>query len=519
MLTGVMLALAFPAIGLYPLAWVALVPLLWRTRTTSPRETACHFVLAGFVFHVIVLQWLLSHFYWVGGAAFLGHQLLCLYLALHWGVMGWLWAWLKTRRARAGSPLVLAILWPAMEYAQATLFTGFGWSALAYSQGSDLLVLQWASLGGTGLLATLIVAVNALLAEVLRGPRRSVPAAGAAVLLLAAHVGGMIMLGRPDYESKPLKVAIFQANFPQEMKLDPEFALEMAERAAEKSRHLARHEQMDLLVWPESLLTEPLSTPGLVEMLQDLARETNCALFTGATRVNDASRGWLNSSILVDRTGAVTGHYDKIHLAPFGEYLPLRRYLPFLKYLVPIEDLEAGTEPVVLKVEERGMGPLICFEVLFPSMAERLRREGADFLAVITNLGWFGKSNALPQELAIARLRAIETRLPLVHSANTGISGIFDPWGRFTAINGIIDPYGTFRELRPDVPAEAMIMARGAGVFALPGPAERPWSNGSALYSWGMAALTVGGVAWGRIARRERGGGKPGDSLASTAAD
>jgi apolipoprotein N-acyltransferase len=124
-----------------------------------------------------------------------------------------------------------------------------------------------------------------------------------------------------------------------------------------------------------------------------------------------------------------------MHLAPFGEYAPFTEWLPFLEYLVPGQ-MDAGTEAKLMPVGELQFGPLICFETLFPSMAEHLRREGADFLVVITNLGWFGNSNAIPQELQVARMRAIETRLSLVHCANTGISGVFDPWGRFRVVNG-----------------------------------------------------------------------------------
>jgi hypothetical protein len=147
----------------------------------------------------------------------------------------------------------------------------------------------------------------------------------------------------------------------------------------------------------------------------------------------------------------------------------------------------------------RRLGPLICFEVLFAPMAEQLRRMGADCLVVMTNLGWFGSSNAIPQELELARFRAIETRLPLIHSANTGISGVFDPWGRFEVVNGAIGSQGRYvkwepGELRPnDVRNRRMV-----GALRVAGPASRPLPIGPPAFPWIWlaSALVLAGLAW-----------------------
>jgi len=182
---------------------------------------------------------------------------------------------------------------------------------------------------------------------------------------------------------------------------------------------------------------------------------------------------------------------------PFGSYFPI------IRTIVPaISDIEPGDVARVFPIDERTLGPLICFEVVFPEMSETLRRKGADFLVVITNLGWFGASNALEQELELARLRAVETRLPLVHGANTGISGVFDPWGRFTGMNAIVTSYGTFHWFKGDVKPFETKRYRCLGAMPLSEPAERPvgWAPQrvpqTAILASGILLLVALGAKW-----------------------
>src|SRR3990172_318322 len=156
-LSGFLLALAFPSWDLFPLAWAALVPLLLKTRTFGARAAFAHFVIAGWVFNLFLLHWLMTNVYWAGGWAFWGYAGLSLVLALFWGVGGFGWCWIRQRAPQAGGALGLAVLWVAMEFLQAHLFTGFGWGAVAYSQGRDLPLLQWAAIGGAPLVSALVV--------------------------------------------------------------------------------------------------------------------------------------------------------------------------------------------------------------------------------------------------------------------------------------------------------------------------------------------------------------------------
>ena len=497
-LSGVLLAIAFPSWGLFPAAWVALVPLLVSTAALTPRAAFGRFLLAGWVFNSLLLYWLITNVYWAGGWAFWGYQALCVVLGLFWGLAGLAWAWTRLQSIRLGGAVGLALLWVTMEFSQTHLFSGFGWGAVAYSQGGDLPVAQWAALGGAPLVSFVIVLFNALatLAIVEKGKTRALRIAAALLVVGAVHGVGVALMRPADYDSKPLRAGVVQASFPLEMKRDWEYTEEMVRATAEKSRLLAQHEKVDLFVWPEGLMMDDITTPGIQERIAALTKETGCALFTGATRTNPKTGGSANSSYLVDKNGAIIDYYDKVHLAPFGEYIPLEDYLPFIRQVVPaIGAVEAGAEQKVLPIAGRTLGPLICFEVLFANLSEHLREKGADVLVVITDLGWFGTSSAIPQELELARMRAIETRLPLIHCANTGISGVFDPWGRFTLVNAVFTRSGNYARIREDVPATATILQRVAGALPMAAPGSRPIPKGPVVFPWlalsGAAALLM----------------------------
>ncbi|HEO71354.1 MAG TPA: apolipoprotein N-acyltransferase [Candidatus Hydrogenedentes bacterium] len=486
LLSGILLALSFPTAGLYPLAWVAVAPVFFRAARVTPARAALHFLVAGWAFYSILLQWLVANIYWAGGWAIWGHQLVCLIMAAYWALFGLLWRTLHKRIPAYLSALTAAMLWALMEYLQGVLFTGFGWGSLAYSQGPDLTLLQWAAVGGGILVSGILVASNALVGLLFAEARlRLVRAAAVLVLVAGSHGVGALLLGQADYASRPFTAGVFQANFPLEMKWDPEYTEEMVRNAVEKSQWLATYEPVDLFVWPEALVTAPLDeSPELVEMVAELTRETRTPLFTGAHGLGPTTGRPRNASFLVDEDGLIVERYDKIHLAPFGEYVPLAEYLPFLGKVIPaIGDLEPGDQPKVLPVANRRCGPLICFEVLFPEMAEDLRERGADCLIVITNLGWFGMSNAIPEELAIARVRAVETRLPLIHCANTGISGVFDPFGRFEPVTSRFDAAGRHIQYK-DAAGRDFIMVRCAGALPVAAPGTRPVPFGPRVFPW-----------------------------------
>ncbi len=428
---------------------------------------------------------------WGGGWAVVGYVLLCLVLSLYWWLTGFCWHWIHRRNPAVGSAMGLAVLWASMEYLQGILFTGFGWSSLAYSQGGNLWISQWAAVGGHTLLTAIIVFTNTLIAlSIAESKDRFKRMAVTGLLIVLLHGVGYLFMDEPDYDTYPLTVGVMQSDFSLEMKWDRDYTEEMVSSMAHKSAVLDQRHPVDLFVWPEALVTDSVAKPGIQSPMLNLVQTTGADLFTGSVRRDGYSN--YNSSYLLKPGGDFSEFYDKIHLAPFGEYLPLARYFPFITQLIPtIGDITPGTEPVVLQTHDRELGPLICFEVLFPNMAYTLREEGADFLVVITNLAWFGASNAIPQELAIARLRAIETRLPLVHCANTGISGVFDPWGRFSMVDIHIDRGGGLSQLMDGAKPTDTIMRRLSGAFKIAAPESLPLENGVRVFPYITCGLSL----------------------------
>ena len=503
-LSGVLLAACFPVFNFYLLVWFALIPLFLSARNDAPPRAALRFFVAGFIFHAILLQWMIANIMWAGGWAVIGQQLLCVVLALFWAATGAVWSAVRTRTSAAFAALGLPVFWVAMEQLQGTVFTGLGWGTLVYSQGPDLPLIQWAAIGSAPFVSLFIVLTNTLLALAVAEKKARYARIGACLLIVAgAHLGGALMLSEADYGADPFRVGIFQSNFPQEMKWDPEYTVDMVRKASDYSLALAREEDIDLMVWPEALVLADITRPDIRNPLASAVRGGGFTLFTGAARREDGRA--YNSSYLIGEDARLLGFYDKIHLAPFGEYIPLAKYIPFVARLVPsIGGMTPGTKPVVLRVGDRALGPLICFEMLFPPMSQRLRAEGADFIAVVTNLGWFGRSNALPQELDIARIRAIETRLPLVHSANTGISGVFDPWGRFSMVDAMVHPAGHLVPMRDGIRPRDIVMHRLVGAFDLARPATRPVPYPPHYLAWCMLPLSIGIIAFSAWKGRRR---------------
>ena len=504
-ISGIVLALTFPTWHLHYAMWGALVPLFFAARRSSTPLSAAQFYLAGLLFHLVLLQWLMSNIYWAGGFAIIGYFILCAILSVYWGILGWFVARMRDALPPAIFPFALATVWFGMEFVQSFLFTGFGWGALGYAQATNLWVAQWASLGGVSLVSFIVVLTNAFITRAVEPgslQHRSSNAMGAVVVLVLAHLIGGALMRPADYESRPFRTGVFQADFPLEMKHDPEYWRHMRESAATKSIELLQDGQVDLFVWPEALVMEDSESPDVVAHLKTFTDSTGSALFAGASRSDKGTGGERNSSIMLSDTSEVLGYYDKIHLAPFGEYVPFGKFLPFIEQVVPIGGVEAGAEPKIFKVKDRTLGPLICFEVLFGHMPETLRRRGADVLAVVTNLGWFGRSNAIPQELEIARMRAIETRLPLIHAANTGISGVFDPYGRLTYLNGAYD--GSGRWFRMDWPEmvkrgytqQSLIGERMGGNLPVPAPGVRLIPAGPIVLPWLALLACIGLLIW-----------------------
>ena len=448
LLSGVFLALAFPTFNLSWLAFVGLVPLLWATRRAAPWRAAWLGLLAGTAFFTINLFWL-THAMAVYGhvprvLAFGLLLLLALYLGAYVGAFAALWAWVAPRNV-VGQILLPPTLWTALEFVRTYALTGFPWGFLAYTQAGNLPLIQMAAWTGMYGVSWILVLSNAVLTASLD---RSVPLFRRALALIALSVVisglwflGADRLGVPN-GGQPFRVAALQGNVPQDMKWLPEVREEILQRYERLTRK-ASGEGPTLIVWPETAIPFLLGVDARVRSRVDaLARESGTHLLVGSPDAEMASPPrYFNSAFHVAPDRGIVGKYDKIHLVPFGEYIPLRPILGFVDKLTQgaIGDFQAGQEYTVFDLGEARFGVTISYEVYFPGQVRRYVQAGADFLVNITNDAWYGRTAAPYQHLAMVGFRAVENNAYLVRAANTGISAVVHPTGRVLAASDLFE--------------------------------------------------------------------------------
>jgi apolipoprotein N-acyltransferase len=439
LLAGLLLALAFPRPDLAWFAWVALVPLF----LTMERRPFASGLAAGTVFFAVVLYWLNIVMTTYGALhpilSVVAYLLLVLYLALFFAATTWLACRLK---ARIALPVVLAlpIVWVALEYLRSFFLSGFPWATLGYSQQRFLPLIQSADLFGVYGISFLLVLSNATLALCWQAwrqrclPRVTIVALTATALIFAGNFGyGVQRLAQPlEERTETLKVALIQGNIDQSIK----WQLQSQKKTVEIYRDLslqAARQGAELIVWPES------ATPFYFQDVGPLSREirgigpaTGSQLLLGspAYEQQGSKYRYLNSAFILSSQGETLGRSDKVHLVPFGEYVPFAPILPFIdKLVVGIGDFSPGLlQPLPMNGHRAGV--LVCFEGIFPNLARDYIRRGSDLLVNITNDAWFGRSSAPYQHLAMSRFRAIENRVWLVRAANTGVSAFISPSGR-----------------------------------------------------------------------------------------
>ncbi len=263
------------------------------------------------------------------------------------------------------------------------------------------------------------------------------------LLLLGNYAYGTWCLQQsPDARPESLAVAVVQGNIPQALKWRPENQVKTVRTYRNLSLQAEQKGAKDLLVWPEAAMPFYFQDGGpLADAVAKLAAETKTTLLFGspAYKRDSGSLSYLNSAFMLSPTAEVLGRSDKIHLVPFGEYVPLGKFLPFVNKLVDgIGDFSPGKiNP--LPIGEHKLGVLICYEVVFPELAREFVRQGSDLLVNITNDAWFGNSSAPWQHLAMARFRAIENRVWLARAANTGISAFIAPSGKVIKQTGLFE--------------------------------------------------------------------------------
>ena len=447
-ISGILLALCFPTINFFFLAWVALVPFLLSLYNKGPKEAFWAGIIFGIPYFFGTQYWIYHSINHYGGVPFIISIaivfILCLYLSLYTGLFALLFS-LNFKSSRLPIPFFAPFLWVALEFLRSYVFTGFPWSSIGYSQYKFLGIIQIADIAGIYGISFLVVAVNDALAELflIKGRIREMPLfplslsiIGFSLLLLivsASLIYGHWRLSQ-ERPGAALRASVIQGNIEQDKKWDPAYQDTVMEIYSDLSLK-AVSSSPTLIVWPETSVPFFFGTDReYTEKLTLLQNKFNAYLLFGSVLEKGKGKGsnlLSNSALLLDENGNVVYSYDKIHLVPFGEYVPLHKFFFFIDKLVAgIGDYIPGDRHEIAETPFGGFAALICYEAIFPGLVRKFYVKGGDFIVNITNDAWFGRTTGPYQHFSMAVFRAVENRKPLIRAANTGISGFIDSNGR-----------------------------------------------------------------------------------------
>lgn len=457
LLTGGLLFAGLPGGGYFwPLLFIALVPFLYRSLLVDRREAVLGAFLAGMSHFLLLLYWIVIVLGKYGGLPWLVALQGLLLLAIYMSSYLVLFTLLARLVLHNTGPLVglfaVPALWVGLDWLRSVAFTGLPWMDLGYGLFRVLTLVQLADLVGHGGLTYLIVLVNVAIVLIVRR-ESTVFQRGFSLIVTGGIVAGIVLYGQQrlaqlaENESvagnEQVMVGIAQGNIDQARKWSPAMQQTTLDIYRRLTNDILTDDQPELVVWPETALPfYPVNSELMIQVYR-LAIDRDVALLTGAPWFEIVDREarkvkFFNASLLLGPDGEIHGQYFKSHLVPFGEYVPLKKFLPFLAPLVEaVGDFSPGTIGKPLGWHKLQLGVLICFESVFPDMARAWVENGANILVNLTNDAWYGKSSAPHHSLAMAVLRAVETRRSLIRSANTGISAFVAPDGRIVAESAI----------------------------------------------------------------------------------
>lgn len=497
--SGLLSAASFPPLGWWPLAWVAWAPLLLTLRGAATGDAFRRGFVAGFVASLGIFHWIIVVVHAYGHAPMTFALFTLLLLAAYLALYPALWAAGVARLSRRGDASRIglgACFWVALEFLRTYLISGFPWALLGNSQAPFLPLIQISEWTGAIGVSFVVILVNLALGSFAGDLLEARPAARAWVRLSAVGLAVVLVVafgaGRKQgietraQGRRPLVVGLVQGNIPQDVKWDPAFVLGSLRRHVALTADAAE-KKPDLVVWPEAATTFFFQDgEELSKVIHDASDQARAPIFFGSSAYEPPDGGtaralrYYNSAFLVRPGGHRDGRYDKIHLVPFGEYVPFRRLLPFLSRVatgIASGDFTPGREPVIFRLDGRRFGALVCYEGIFPALSRDLANRGADLLVNITNDAWFGRSGAPGQLLQMAVFRAVEERTGMARAANTGISALIQPTGEITARTALF----TMTQITGPVAPKLFptFYARHGDVF-----------------SWACAALAAAGLAW-----------------------
>jgi apolipoprotein N-acyltransferase len=453
-LSGLLLTGAYPKIGWDWLAWMALVPLLYAIKDLSAGAGFRMGFIAGLVHFLSLLYWLVPVMRTYGylpaylsvSVLFLFAAFLALFIALFCDAL------IALGQKPAWCLPMIPLLWVSLEYVRSFIFSGFPWELLGYSQFNHLQLIQISDILGVYGLSALIALVNgAIFITLLYFTRRRwqdsvITKRQAVVSIIALFVGVALTWFYGHWRMKEIddlianspkaRISIIQGNIDQLVKWNPAFQIETIKKYNRLSA-LASKQRPDLIVWPES------ATPFYflydikpTELVFEGIEQTKTDYLIGSPSFvgTDDRVQYYNSAYLISPARKTMDKYDKTHLVPFGEYVPFKKWLPFLgKIVAQVGDFRAGKKGRTLAWKDQQLGIQICYEIIFPGLSRAMVQNGASLLINITNDAWFGKTSGPYQHFSMTVFRAVENRRALARSANTGISGFIDPAGRVLA--------------------------------------------------------------------------------------
>ncbi len=447
-LSGILVVLAFPKPDVSSLAWVGFVPLLLSFWDKKPDRAFVTGYAFGMVYFFGTLYWIYHSINHFGGVSFLSSIalvfLLCGYLSIYPAIFSYL-VTVLINRTKLPASLIAPVFWVVLEYLRSYAFTGFPWASIGYTQYRFLPMIQVADITGIYGISFLVIAFNSAIVDVFLLKKRtkvmplfpaSYSIAGIAVVAAALLISlgyGALRLGQ-NRPGAPVRASVVQGNIEQDKKWEPAFQNEVLSTYFGLSKEAAL-QTPQFIVWPETSVPFMFGYDGMLsEELIQFQKGLGAYLLFGSVRVQERTKEktlLTNSAILLDPSGKSIYIYDKIHLVPFGEYVPLRSVLFFVdKIAAGIGDYVAGESYLRAGTDFGSFGTLVCYEIIFPGMVRKFYTKGGDFMVTITNDAWFGRTAGPYQHFSMAVFRAVENRKPVIRSANTGVSGFIDSNGR-----------------------------------------------------------------------------------------
>ncbi|NOX20339.1 MAG: apolipoprotein N-acyltransferase [Nitrospirae bacterium] len=449
--SALLLQLAFPPFNIWPAGWIGFVPLLYALYDSEPLQA----VQSGFVFGIF---YFFSNQYWIyyslnqfGNMPLITALSVVMLLSIYQGLYVMAFSFLISKLNKKGVSLLYTapVLWTAFEFLRGHLFTGFPWSLAGYTQWSNTYMLQISDITSIYGVSFVVILFNAFLTELIHfysSKKQNylvLKAITVFIIIGLTFIYGLYRVNQIENQKKlkSIKIALIQGNIDQDKKWDLRYQKDVLNTYFNLTRKAVKDSKPDLIIWPETALPFYYgSEKELTDELVGFVKELSIPLLTGSMLVKELKikedgsyeYGITNSAILLDSDGKLTYIYDKIHLVPFGEYVPLRRFLFFLDKLVSvgIGDFKQGKSYVKGRVKDLDIATVICYEAIFPDLVRKFFIDGGDIIVNISNDAWFGETIGPLQHYQIATVRSIENRKPLIRVTNSGISGIIDQAGR-----------------------------------------------------------------------------------------